>query len=176
MRFRLSNGEDGIYIQRCCVSAGLPGMLFSLLDYETDTGLVSDIHDTLTSIVQTMAADNLQSWLALCREVLTDQDAAAAGAKDELGSGERKVADGDTGDEDEDEDKDEDDDAEFTFGDDPEVGIIFGHSGSGPWNYDRLHILIQCSVPTLWQFYETSRIFMGNERILRVAKRWCHFL
>ena len=62
-------------------------MLFSLLDYETDAGLVSDIHDTLTSIVQTMAAENLQSWLALCREVLTDQDVLMAGAGKDDGVG-----------------------------------------------------------------------------------------
>ena len=30
--------------------------------------------------------------------------------------------------------------------------------------------------PTLRQCHETPQIFMGNERILRVAKRWCHFL
>ena len=52
-------------------------MLFSLLDYECDDeSTVSDLHDTLTSIVSSMAAsDNLGSWLALVREVLTeDQD------------------------------------------------------------------------------------------------------
>ena len=94
-------------------------MLFSLLDYETDAGLVSDIHDTLTSIVQTMAAENLQSWLALCREVLTDQDVLMAGAgKDDGfgagGSGEKDL-------DEEDKEGDVDDDAEFTFGDDPEA-------------------------------------------------------
>ena len=48
---------------------GLPGLLFSLLDHELDPSLISDIHDTLNSIVHTMAAENLSQWLCLCREV-----------------------------------------------------------------------------------------------------------
>nr|CAD7424524.1 unnamed protein product [Timema monikensis] len=51
--------------------SGLPGVLFSMLDTETDSHLIKDIHDTLTSMLQMMAADNLSQWLALCKDVLT---------------------------------------------------------------------------------------------------------
>jgi hypothetical protein len=50
---------------------GLPGVLFSMLDTETDSRLIKDIHDTLTSMLQMMAADNLSQWLSLCKDVLT---------------------------------------------------------------------------------------------------------
>jgi hypothetical protein len=51
--------------------SGLPGVLFSMLDTETDSRLIKDIHDTLTSMLQMMAADNLSQWLSLCKDVLT---------------------------------------------------------------------------------------------------------
>jgi hypothetical protein len=51
------------------LSTGLPGMLFSLLDYEVDPAMVSNIHDTINSIMHSMVTENLSSWLALCREV-----------------------------------------------------------------------------------------------------------
>jgi hypothetical protein len=51
--------------------SGLPGVLFSMLDTETDNRLIKDIHDTLTSMLQMMAADNLSQWLSLCKDVLT---------------------------------------------------------------------------------------------------------
>jgi hypothetical protein len=44
-------------------------MLFSLLDYEVDPAMVSNIHDTINSIMHSMVTENLSSWLALCREV-----------------------------------------------------------------------------------------------------------
>lgn len=50
---------------------GLPGVLFSMLDTETDSKLIKDIHDTLTSMLQVLAADNLSLWLSLCKDVLT---------------------------------------------------------------------------------------------------------
>ncbi|XP_017026623.1 HEAT repeat-containing protein 5B isoform X2 [Drosophila kikkawai] len=50
---------------------GLPGLLFSLLDTETDVEMLRNIHDTLTSMLQMLAADNLSSWLSLCKNVLT---------------------------------------------------------------------------------------------------------
>ena len=60
-------------IARLNYQSGLPGMLFSMLDYETDCGIISDVHDTLTSIMQVMApSDNLTTWLSLCREVLSE--------------------------------------------------------------------------------------------------------
>ncbi|KAH8243996.1 hypothetical protein KR032_012050, partial [Drosophila birchii] len=50
---------------------GLPGLIFSLLDTETDVEMLRNIHDTLTSMLQMLAADNLSSWLSLCKNVLT---------------------------------------------------------------------------------------------------------
>lgn len=50
---------------------GLSGVLFSMLDTETDSKLIKDIHDTLTSMLQVLAAENLTLWLSLCKDVLT---------------------------------------------------------------------------------------------------------
>ena len=110
----------GVVTIRLNYQLGLPGMLFSLLDYETDGSLVSDIHDTLSSIMASMASDNLQSWLALCREVLNDQNKPGAAAT--TGSGHDKI--GSPGHSDDEEDPDQkkaDDDTKFTFADDPDA-------------------------------------------------------
>ena len=50
---------------------GLPGVLFSMLDTETDRQLIKEIHDTLTSMLQILVAENLSPWLSLCKDVLT---------------------------------------------------------------------------------------------------------
>lgn len=42
-----------------------------MLDTETDRSLIKHIHDTLTSMLQMLAADNLSQWLCLCKSVLT---------------------------------------------------------------------------------------------------------
>lgn len=64
---RDSNTVEGLLI----TETGLPGVLFSMLDTETDLGLIKDIHDTLISMLQMLAADNLSQWLGLCKDVLT---------------------------------------------------------------------------------------------------------
>lgn len=64
---RDANTVEGLVI----TESGLPGVLFSMLDTETDARLMKDIHDTLTSMLQMLAADNLSQWLALCKDVLT---------------------------------------------------------------------------------------------------------
>lgn len=64
---RDSNTVEGLLI----TETGLPGVLFSMLDTETDSGLIKDIHDTLTSMLQMLAGDNLSQWLGLCKDVLT---------------------------------------------------------------------------------------------------------
>ncbi|KAH8313879.1 hypothetical protein KR067_013388, partial [Drosophila pandora] len=77
---------------------GLPGLLFSLLDTETDAEMLRNIHDTLTSMLQMLAADNLSSWLSLCKNVLTvavegglnDDAAAAEQAKAKEGGGDQE--------------------------------------------------------------------------------------
>lgn len=42
-----------------------------MLDRETDTKLRSSIHDTLTSMLQELAAGELARWLSLCKVVLS---------------------------------------------------------------------------------------------------------
>ncbi|XP_012280989.1 HEAT repeat-containing protein 5B isoform X2 [Orussus abietinus] len=64
---RGTNVVEGLVI----TETGLPGVLFSMLDTETDSKLIRDIHDTLTSMLQILAADNLSQWLSLCKDVLT---------------------------------------------------------------------------------------------------------
>lgn len=49
---------------------GLEGALFSLLDKDYDRKLCSDTQDTLVSLLQTLAANNLTKWLALIKDVL----------------------------------------------------------------------------------------------------------
>lgn len=64
---RDTNVVEGLVI----TETGLPGVLFSMLDTETDSKLIKDIHDTLTSMLQILAADHLSQWLSLCKDVLT---------------------------------------------------------------------------------------------------------
>ncbi|KAF5283589.1 hypothetical protein FQA39_LY17291 [Lamprigera yunnana] len=64
---RDANTVEGLLI----TETGLPGVLFTMLDTETDSSLIKDIHDTLTSMLQMLAADNLSQWLGLCKDVLT---------------------------------------------------------------------------------------------------------
>lgn len=64
---RDSNTVEGLLI----TETGLPGVFFSMLDTETDPALIKDIHDTLLSMLQMLAADNLSQWLGLCKDVLT---------------------------------------------------------------------------------------------------------
>ncbi|XP_059488458.1 HEAT repeat-containing protein 5B isoform X2 [Neocloeon triangulifer] len=64
------NGKEnteGLHINEL----GLPGVLFSMLDTESDHTLVSHIHDTLTSMLHILAAESLTQWLVLCKDVLT---------------------------------------------------------------------------------------------------------
>lgn len=51
--------------------SGLPGVLFGMLDTETDNEMIRNIHDTLTSMLQMLASNNLTQWLSLCKNVLT---------------------------------------------------------------------------------------------------------
>ncbi|KAK9498320.1 hypothetical protein O3M35_002979 [Rhynocoris fuscipes] len=88
---------------------GLPGVLFSMLDTETDQSLIKYIHDTLTSMLQVLAASNLSQWLSLCKAVLTvaPEISSSGGVCSETSSGsdqgEREIVsddeEGDDGDE-----------------------------------------------------------------------------
>ena len=41
--------------------SGLPGILFSLLDYEEDALVIKHAQETITSVLMEMAADNLSA-------------------------------------------------------------------------------------------------------------------
>ncbi|KAG8183923.1 hypothetical protein JTE90_029028 [Oedothorax gibbosus] len=62
---------------------GLEGSVFSMLDTETDIRLVSDAHDTLTSMLQTLAEENIGHWLQLCKSVLTATELVSKPEKEE---------------------------------------------------------------------------------------------
>ncbi|RWS31952.1 HEAT repeat-containing protein 5B-like protein, partial [Leptotrombidium deliense] len=53
---------------------GIVGVLFTVLDFETDNRLITDTHKTITSLVQYMVSDSLHELLSLCKEVLTAAD------------------------------------------------------------------------------------------------------
>ncbi|CAF2246902.1 unnamed protein product [Rotaria magnacalcarata] len=48
----------------------LEELLFSMLDTETDAKLCSNVQDTLVYMLQALGANNLSSWLQLCKDVL----------------------------------------------------------------------------------------------------------
>lgn len=102
---RDSNTVEGLLI----TETGLPGVLFSMLDTETDHGLIKDIHDTLISMLQMLAADNLSQWLGLCKDVLTVATDSANSEETPVGTIEN---------DDNDETEADDDQAEFHAEDD----------------------------------------------------------
>lgn len=58
---------------------GLEGLLFGMLDRETDRKLCSDIHDTLGHMLSSLAVEKLSHWLTLCKDVLAaSSDMSAA--------------------------------------------------------------------------------------------------
>lgn len=61
---------------------GLEGVLFGMLDRETDRKLCSDIHDTLGHMLSSLAVGKLSHWLKLCKDVL----AASTGATSSPGA------------------------------------------------------------------------------------------
>uniref|UniRef100_A0A8B9GIJ0 HEAT repeat-containing protein 5B n=1 Tax=Amazona collaria TaxID=241587 RepID=A0A8B9GIJ0_9PSIT len=70
------------------LETGLEGVLFGMLDRETDRKLCSDIHDTLGHMLSSLAVENLSHWLMLCKDVLaasSDMSTATplGGGKDE---------------------------------------------------------------------------------------------
>ncbi|XP_053201898.1 HEAT repeat-containing protein 5B-like [Panonychus citri] len=68
-----SNGINHLHSEH-----GLPGILFYLMDHENDTKILSDIQKIITSLVQSIATENLQTWIALCKEVLCAADPSSS--------------------------------------------------------------------------------------------------
>ncbi len=46
------------------------GVLFTLFDAEVDPRLKADIKETLVSLLQSLASENLLHWLSMCKQVL----------------------------------------------------------------------------------------------------------
>uniref|UniRef100_A0A667ZSC3 HEAT repeat-containing protein 5B n=1 Tax=Myripristis murdjan TaxID=586833 RepID=A0A667ZSC3_9TELE len=70
---RAGDSKDNLNI----TETGLEGVLFGMLDRETDRKLCSDIHDTLGHMLSSLAVEKLSHWLKLCKDVLaatTDEE------------------------------------------------------------------------------------------------------
>uniref|UniRef100_A0A8C4LJP1 HEAT repeat-containing protein 5B n=1 Tax=Equus asinus asinus TaxID=83772 RepID=A0A8C4LJP1_EQUAS len=63
---------------------GLEGLLFGMLDRETDRKLCSDIHDTLGHMLSSLAVEKLSHWLMLCKDVLAASSDEESEKKDEM--------------------------------------------------------------------------------------------
>uniref|UniRef100_A0A8C2TM74 HEAT repeat-containing protein 5B n=1 Tax=Coturnix japonica TaxID=93934 RepID=A0A8C2TM74_COTJA len=74
--YAMSLAKNGVNI----TETGLEGVLFGMLDRETDRKLCSDIHDTLGHMLSSLAVENLSHWLMLCKDVLA---ASSGKCKDE---------------------------------------------------------------------------------------------
>ncbi|KAM7409011.1 hypothetical protein PAMA_002637 [Pampus argenteus] len=61
---------DNNTIKLNITETGLEGVLFGMLDRETDRKLCSDIHDTLGHMLSSLAVEKLSHWLKLCKDVL----------------------------------------------------------------------------------------------------------
>ncbi|XP_034755112.1 HEAT repeat-containing protein 5B isoform X2 [Etheostoma cragini] len=92
---------DSATINLNITETGLEGVLFGMLDRETDRKLCSDIHDTLGHMLSSLAVEKLSHWLKLCKDVLaaTTDVAAVVGfevEKDEEDSEKKDEMDDDT--------------------------------------------------------------------------------
>lgn len=92
---------DSTTINLNITETGLEGVLFGMLDRETDRKLCSDIHDTLGHMLSSLAVEKLSHWLKLCKDVLaatTDVGGAVTFVmeKDEEDSEKKEELDDDT--------------------------------------------------------------------------------
>uniref|UniRef100_A0A8D0CV99 HEAT repeat-containing protein 5B n=1 Tax=Sander lucioperca TaxID=283035 RepID=A0A8D0CV99_SANLU len=69
---------DNTTINLNITETGLEGVLFGMLDRETDRKLCSDIHDTLGHMLSSLAVEKLSHWLKLCKDVLAATTDVAA--------------------------------------------------------------------------------------------------
>ena len=113
------NSEDATITGIVITDTGLPGVLFSMLDTETDQEMIKNIHDTITSMLQMLASDNLSQWLGLCKNVLTVATEIntgtddIGGAKDSIQINGNSIGIAGDGDDDDDENEADDDVTEF---------------------------------------------------------------
>lgn len=67
----LTLAGDGTNEDSIVTETGLEGLLFGMMDTETDGKLISDVQDTLISLLQSLATQNLTRWLLLLKGVLS---------------------------------------------------------------------------------------------------------
>ncbi|KAI5087893.1 HEAT repeat-containing protein 5B, partial [Silurus meridionalis] len=67
---KAGDNTDSTAINLNISETGLEGVLFGMLDRETDRKLCSDIHDTLGHMLSSLAVGKLSHWLKLCKDVL----------------------------------------------------------------------------------------------------------
>ncbi|KAM9365130.1 HEAT repeat-containing protein 5B isoform 2-T2 [Pholidichthys leucotaenia] len=67
---KAGDGKDSATINLNITETGLEGVLFGMLDRETDRKLCSDVHDTLGHMLSSLAVEKLSHWLKLCKDVL----------------------------------------------------------------------------------------------------------
>lgn len=67
----LTLAGDGTNEDSIVTETGLEGLLFGMMDTETDGKLISDVQDTLVSLLQSLATQNLTRWLLLLKGVLS---------------------------------------------------------------------------------------------------------
>ncbi|KAG7462844.1 hypothetical protein MATL_G00189080 [Megalops atlanticus] len=67
---KAGDSKDSTTINLNITETGLEGVLFGMLDRETDRKLCSDIHDTLGHMLSSLAVEKLSHWLKLCKDVL----------------------------------------------------------------------------------------------------------
>ncbi|XP_055323720.1 HEAT repeat-containing protein 5B isoform X3 [Sitodiplosis mosellana] len=111
----LFSGDDPNSVDVCMSreSGGLPGVLFAMLDTETDAEMIKNIHDTLNSMLQMLASDNLSQWLTMCKNVLTVANDSNMPLGEEFGGMDALKISGDNGDDENDDDDNDDDVADF---------------------------------------------------------------
>jgi len=64
------NVTTGVQRRGGITDTGLEGALFGLLDRDTDRQLCCNVQDTLVSLLQALAANNLTRWIMLIKDVL----------------------------------------------------------------------------------------------------------
>uniref|UniRef100_A0AAR2K1Z6 HEAT repeat-containing protein 5B n=1 Tax=Pygocentrus nattereri TaxID=42514 RepID=A0AAR2K1Z6_PYGNA len=67
---KAGDSKESTTINLNITETGLEGVLFGMLDRETDRKLCSDIHDTLGHMLSSLAVEKLSHWLKLCKDVL----------------------------------------------------------------------------------------------------------
>uniref|UniRef100_A0A668AFG5 HEAT repeat-containing protein 5B n=1 Tax=Myripristis murdjan TaxID=586833 RepID=A0A668AFG5_9TELE len=85
---RAGDSKDSTTINLNITETGLEGVLFGMLDRETDRKLCSDIHDTLGHMLSSLAVEKLSHWLKLCKDVLAATTEVGGAVTFEMGKDE----------------------------------------------------------------------------------------